>query len=616
MENIREGYKQTEVGVIPEDWKVKIADDVFTSFTNNTFSRNQLNYDEGEVLNIHYGDVLIKFGSIIDASICELPYIDASVMQKNRSFNYYMRNGDLVIADTAEDNIVGKACEVINVHNKKIVTGLHTIWLRPKDKFASRYLGYYTNSSVFHNQLLPFIQGIKVNSISKQVIITTKIVIPNYEEQCAIAKALSDIDSLISSLNKKIEKKKAFKQGLMQQLLTGKKRLSGFNGEWVEKKLGDISKIKTGNRNGNEQDPTGLYPFFVRSAEIQHIKTYSFDGEAILIPGEGGVGSIFHYINGKFDYHQRVYKVSDFCQNVNGKFIYYYMRNFFGNYAMTLTVKATVDSLRLPTFEQFVVVMPPTKSEQTSIATILSDVDKDILATEASRDKYIQIKSAMMQQLLTGKIRLVEPLQEKECSDEAKAIPIDAHIVGGHIVKKLYSSKGWGRTKLQKSLHLIGYCCQLDFGNEYIRNTAGPDDEKLMNYIDSKFKQYHHVVKEKEIFSNGHTHYIYKPTPQITEVEQAFASYPVKLRHRINALLDKMFNMDLARAEIVSTLYAVWNNRIIKSQEISDSLILSDFYDWSKHKSDFSKDLVLKALDYMRNNDIIPIGWGKYIDKK
>lgn len=260
--------------------------------------------------------------------------------------------------------------------------------------------------------------------------------------------------------------------------------------------------------------------------------------------------------------------------------------------------------------------VPPTKIEQTAIATILSDIDKDISATEASRDKYIKIKSAMMQQLLTGKIRLVEPLQEKMCSDEAKVVPIDAHIVGGHIVKKLYASKGWGRTKFQKSLHLIGYCCQLDFGNEYIRNTAGPDDEKLMNYIDSKFKQYHHVVKEKEIFSNGHTHYIYKPTPQITELEQAFASYPVKLRHRINALLDKMFNMDLARAEIVSTLYAVWNNRIIKGQEISDSLILSDFYDWSKHKSDFSKDLVLKALDYMRNNDIIPIGWGKYIDKK
>lgn len=266
--------------------------------------------------------------------------------------------------------------------------------------------------------------------------------------------------------------------------------------------------------------------------------------------------------------------------------------------------------------EDYIIKMPIDIAEQTAIATILSDIDKDISETEASRNKYIQIKAAMMQHLLTGKIRLVEPVQENLCTKATAVIPIDAHIIGGHIVRRLYASNGWGRTKFQKALHLIGYCCQLDLGNGYIRNTAGPDDERLMNYIDSKFKQYHQVEIEKETYKNGHPHYNYKPTKQIAEIEQAFDSYPVGLRNKINSLLDKIGSMDLGRAEIVSTLYAVWNNRIIKKQDINDHVILSDFYAWSKHKSDFSKVLVLKALNYMRNNDIVPIGWGKYIDKK
>ena len=146
--------------------------------------------------------------------------------------------------------------------------------------------------------------------------------------------------------------------------------------------------------------------FFVRSQKVYAIDTYSFDGEAILVPGEGGIGNIFHYINGKFDFHQRVYKISGFADEVCGKFIYFYMSRYFGEYALSLTVKATVDSLRLPTFEEFVIFMPSDIKEQQSIATILSDMDKEIADLEAQRDKYRLLKSGMMQKLLTGQIRL------------------------------------------------------------------------------------------------------------------------------------------------------------------------------------------------------------------
>ena len=180
------------------------------------------------------------------------------------------------------------------------------------------------------------------------IIYATNIVLPPLEEQKRIAEALSDVDSIISSLEKLIAKKKAVKQGAMQELLTGQKRLPGFTGEWESIHLGNVSKIKTGDKNNEQKAEDGKYPFFVRSQQVERINTYSYDGEAILVPGEGNIGQIFHYINGKFDWHQRVYKISDFPEYICGKYVYYQMKFRFGEHALKNTVKATVDSLRLP----------------------------------------------------------------------------------------------------------------------------------------------------------------------------------------------------------------------------------------------------------------------------
>ena len=137
----------------------------------------------------------------------------------------------------------------------------------------------------------------------------------------------------------------------------------------------------------------------------------------------------------------------------------------------------------------------------------------------------------------------------------------------------------------------------------------------MMNHIDSKFKQYRHVKIEAKK-DNDKTRYDYIPTAMIDELEQVYETYPQTIRDAVDSLINKIKKMDLARAEIVSTLYAVWNNRIIKGEQIADDLLLADFYAWSKHKSDFSRNLVLRGLNYMRKEGIIPIGWGKYIDKK
>src|SRR2546428_3082047 len=225
-------------------------------------------------------------------------------------------------------------------------------------------------------------------------------------EQRAIAAALSDVDALITSLDQLIAKKRNIKQAVMQQLLTGKTRLPGFSDEWVVKKLGDISAIKTGKKNNEDKSENGAYPFFVRSQTVERIHTYSFDGEAILVPGEGVIGSIYHYINGKFDFHQRRSKISNFGTDTCGKFIYFCMLQNFNDHAMRNSVKATVDSLRLPTFQEFE-FLAPSFEEQQAIDAILSDMDAEITALEQKRDKTRALKQGMMQELLTGKTRLL-----------------------------------------------------------------------------------------------------------------------------------------------------------------------------------------------------------------
>jgi type I restriction enzyme S subunit len=174
--------------------------------------------------------------------------------------------------------------------------------------------------------------------------------------------------------------------------------------DWEVKKLGEISDINTGKKDNQNKVEGGLYPFFVRSQNIERINSYSYDGEAILIPGEGNIGEIFHFINGKFDYHQRVYKISDF-KNVESKFIYHFISYFFKKETIKHSVKATVDSLRLPTFTEMQILLPPL-AEQRSIAQVLSTSDAAIHTTENLIAQKELRKKWLMQQLLTGKKRV------------------------------------------------------------------------------------------------------------------------------------------------------------------------------------------------------------------
>ena len=223
-------------------WEQRKLGEILISLQNNTLSRADLSNETGVAKNVHYGDVLIKFGEILDVSKEQLQMIlDESVLTKYKSS--FLQNGDVIVADTAEDSTVGKCSEIAGLNDEVVLSGLHTIPYRPVKKFATGYLGYYLNSNMYHNQLIPLMQGIKVTSISKSAMQDTNIVYPKLiEEQTMIGSYFKSLDHLITLHQRK-------RLGLLK---VGKNA-------WEQRKLGDFGKATGGTSIESEFSEDGIY---------------------------------------------------------------------------------------------------------------------------------------------------------------------------------------------------------------------------------------------------------------------------------------------------------------------------------------------------------------------
>ena len=181
-----------------EAWEQRKFSEVFSFLQNNTLSRADLSEESGAAKNVHYGDVLIKFGEYLDVKKVHLAFIPTEAVA-NKYKASFLQNGDIIIADTAEDETVGKCCEIANSEGNALVSGLHTMPCRPNQKYASGFLGYYMNSPAYHDQLLPLMQGTKVTSVSKTAISDTQLMCPvSVDEQRRISQYLLSIDNLIT----------------------------------------------------------------------------------------------------------------------------------------------------------------------------------------------------------------------------------------------------------------------------------------------------------------------------------------------------------------------------------------------------------------------------------
>lgn len=422
-------YKDSEIGRIPADWEVKKFKDVFDFLPTNTYAREFMTEAKDLVHNVHYGDVLIRYGSVLDFNSTFVPFLNSSCTHYQQKA--LVHDGDVIIADTAEDETAGKAVEILGANGRLIVSGLHTMLCRPKYAFYPGYLGYFINGSSYHNQLLPLLVGTKVSSISKSAILDTFILIPPIGQQEQIVKTLSGVDELLSKLDNAIEKKQLIKEGLMQELLTGKKRLKGFSGEWATHNFDYfIERFATGlNPRSNFKLNDGGYNYYVTIKDFIDGRLY-FDGcdriddEAlkrinersdlkvgdILFSSIGRIGDAYVITKkpSNWNINESVFSLRPKKTIIDSQFLYYLIKSrevqdkFVEN-----TTGSTLKSVKMGHLKLIECYFPNDIKEQKAIAETLKSIDSEIIALQSQRDKYLLIKQGMMQELLTGKTRLI-----------------------------------------------------------------------------------------------------------------------------------------------------------------------------------------------------------------
>lgn len=383
---IPQGYKATALGIIPQEWEVKKLGEVGKLLSGLTYTPSNIQSD---------GILVLRSSNIQNGVLA----FDDNVYVNVSSYTPVKAGDILICVRNGSQNLIGKTALITHEAEGCAFGAFMAVFRSP----ISKYVFYLLGTELYRKYIFRNL-GATINSINGSDLKKFRFPFPPLAEQRKIAEVLGVWDEAIEKQARLIEKLALRKRALMQRLLSAKLRLPGFSEPWKKVKLGDVASIKTGNKNNEDKIANGQYPFFVRSSIVERINTYSYDGEAILIPGEGKIGEIIHYINGKFDYHQRVYKISDFS-NCSGLFLYYYLMYFFGKQAINNSVKACVDSLRLSTFTNMTIIHPPI-SEQTAIAEVLTAADREIELAKEKLERLRRQKRGLMQQLLTGKKRI------------------------------------------------------------------------------------------------------------------------------------------------------------------------------------------------------------------
>lgn len=413
---------QTEIGLLPEDWEVVRLEDQFKTFATASFSRDQMS-DQGEVMCIHYGDIHTKYGNIVDANKDEIPFVSTSQAARYK----LLKDGDILLADASEDDEgIGKPIAVI-CHDKKIIAGLHILPLRPKNDecWDVRFPSYLFSGRMVKGQVEKLSEGTKVNSITYNKIKDVLVPLPKDKtEQQNIASALSSIDKLIDDLGRTIQKKQRIREGAMEELLSGKKRLPGFTEEWVEKKIGELGYFLGGGTpdTKNEKYWNGSIPWisssdlhendiinitksrFINTDAIKNSATKLIPINSLVIITRVGVGKVA--VNSC-----ELCTSQDFSSLIPCNDYVFYLA-----YAILRLLRkkkeetqgTSIRGVDLGTLREYDFSLPSDIREQHAIADILTSMDDEISLLESERVKYEQIRSGMMEELLTGKKRLIK----------------------------------------------------------------------------------------------------------------------------------------------------------------------------------------------------------------
>ncbi len=394
--DIPKGYKKTEAGVIPEEWEVAFINDSFTikgrigwqGLTTKEY------LSDGEyylVTGTDFENGKIKWDT------CNF----ISAKRYNQDRNIQLKLGDILIT---KDGTIGKVA-FVDCLPKDATLNSGIFVIRPKNKNSDAlFFNYVMNSIIFSNFLKKLAAGSTISHLYQKDFVNFYFPLPPLEEQKAIAEVLSDIDELITSIEKLIDKKQKIKQGTMQLLLTGKKRLPGFTGEWEVKRLGEIADVRKGQLITEESAFSGNVPVIGggKQPSYYHNKSNRI-GKTITISASGAYA-------GYVSFYDIPIFASD-CSTIGRsdtysvEYIYYYLHSKQKQIYNMQTGGAQPHVY--PRDVQLIPIPLPPLEEQKAIAQILSDMDSEIEALQQELEKYKLIKEGMMEQLLTGKVRLV-----------------------------------------------------------------------------------------------------------------------------------------------------------------------------------------------------------------
>ncbi len=417
---IKKGYRQTEIGVIPEDWKVEQLKDLVSKVIDNRgktppYSNNP--------------DIeLIETASI--SFVTQYPdYSKVTKFVSNETYENWFRGhpikDDILVSTVGE---YSGSSAIMKGNRGTIAQNL--IALRIKDAQPT-YVFYWTRSKNFKEQLDQVMMNQAQPSLRVPWLLNFYLNIPRPEEQTAMASVLSDTDALIERFEKLIVKKKGVKQGAMQQLLTGKIRLPGFGGEWEVKNLGDLVTHISSGIYGSETQIDDLIPFPVATtAHINEDNTWNekpmsiryfsrnqvakytvTTGDIVVVKSSGSaekiksgkLGFVTDKTSGKFIFSNFLMLLRPTI--ADSSFLYYFLTSYkVKSILPNLCEASTYPNLRINEYLDIDVPYPKPK-EQIAIATVLSDMDSEIESLKQKRDKYTMLKQGMMQQLLTGGIR-------------------------------------------------------------------------------------------------------------------------------------------------------------------------------------------------------------------
>ena len=381
----------------------------------NSFSRDNLNYDNGTVKNIHYGDIHTKFQTLFDITKETVPYINKEIILHKISEDFYCKEGDIIFADASEDlNDVGKSIEIINLNDEKILSGLHTLLARPKANcFQKGFNGYLFRSSNVRLQIQKEAQGSKVLSINVGRISKVILCFPTLVEQQKIASFLSLIDERIQTQNKIIEELKRLKASLMQKIFSLHFRFKDENGsdfpDWEEKKLEEVVEFRNGKAHENDIDENGKY-IVVNSKFISqngNIRKYSnecnmplYKDEIVMVMSDVPNGKALAKCflinkNDKYTLNQRICALKAIsCHN---PFLYYLIKR--NEYYLAFDSGVGQTNLKKDEVLSCPLIIPSSIKEQIKIARFLSQIDEKIKVEQQLLNQYETQKKHLLKEM-------------------------------------------------------------------------------------------------------------------------------------------------------------------------------------------------------------------------